>query len=294
MSNTTSAPVPFAYVDASPPDELTCPVCLDPLVQPVTTPCEHTFCVGCVSPDQPCPLCRVHVPRAGLCPERSRIVSRMLDALRVYCPNRAEGCDWQGPRGDVASHHCGDLGTKAIRRECDRLQQRVAALESSLLSMSNVCMHLVQSDFFTNARSLYGGSGRNHAIVVGCPHYGTRDSGPRPPERIPTGKVVGLLHCPHSPILQPRCIQAPSNSSGGFSSLLLENGDTAYRAPFLCSQCIEEYDAASPTLRQSASTFLASKEKRHSARVLRFYCFECNDLMQLTRISPGVIPETLL
>ena len=50
-------------------DELQCPICLDLLKQPVTTPCGHNFCKVCLVPhlDQSvhvarCPVCRKKVP----------------------------------------------------------------------------------------------------------------------------------------------------------------------------------------------------------------------------------------
>ena len=49
-------------------DELQCPICLDLLKQPVTTPCGHNFCKVCLFPHLEsvrlagCPVCRKNVP----------------------------------------------------------------------------------------------------------------------------------------------------------------------------------------------------------------------------------------
>ncbi|PCH41212.1 hypothetical protein WOLCODRAFT_151254, partial [Wolfiporia cocos MD-104 SS10] len=46
--------------------ELTCEICFALLVQPLTTPCQHTFCAGCLhralDHSRACPLCRAPLP----------------------------------------------------------------------------------------------------------------------------------------------------------------------------------------------------------------------------------------
>jgi hypothetical protein len=50
-------------------EDLDCHLCLDPLVDPVTTPCGHTFCRNCllssICHSKLCPLCRVSLLPLG-------------------------------------------------------------------------------------------------------------------------------------------------------------------------------------------------------------------------------------
>lgn len=55
-------PRPIVYVSQSISQELHCSICLQPLVDPVTLPCDHSFCSvcikACLATKQACPQCR--------------------------------------------------------------------------------------------------------------------------------------------------------------------------------------------------------------------------------------------
>ncbi|OJD37665.1 traf-type zinc finger protein [Diplodia corticola] len=114
-------PVEFHQLElVSPCDKnLCCLICMEPFVDPKRLLCEHTFCDACLSnhiryavgqsfsypgSGARCPTCRRELnmdtePRAV-----SRIITNMLDELLVKCPNKAEGCDWQGQRCEAQDH----------------------------------------------------------------------------------------------------------------------------------------------------------------------------------------------
>jgi DNA polymerase/3'-5' exonuclease PolX len=82
-----------------------CGVCLSPMTEPCTSACGHSFCRRCVeawlerSPS--CPACRAPLG-PGLLREADKALLRMVDELRVFCPNA--GCEWQGARSVLEQH----------------------------------------------------------------------------------------------------------------------------------------------------------------------------------------------
>lgn len=101
----------YALVYVSDPDpSLQCPICHDPLVDPVTTPCDHTFCYRCLrrsiasSPSgTTCPIDRE--PLSWLdCFSAARLVSTQLNNLVVRCPYHARGCGRELSREAVERH----------------------------------------------------------------------------------------------------------------------------------------------------------------------------------------------
>ncbi|PHH79628.1 hypothetical protein CDD80_4233 [Ophiocordyceps camponoti-rufipedis] len=89
---------------------LVCPICHDPLVDPVTTPCDHTFCYRCLrrsiasSPSgTTCPIDRD--PFSWLdCFTAARLVRTQLNALIVRCPHSGRGCSRELRREVVERH----------------------------------------------------------------------------------------------------------------------------------------------------------------------------------------------
>lgn len=74
-------------------DELSCHICLQPLVSPLDTPCGHTFCAGCLVPylsqqQHSCPICRQRLTTQS-CRTSPLVLHRLLDKLLVKCPNAA-------------------------------------------------------------------------------------------------------------------------------------------------------------------------------------------------------------
>ncbi|XP_006831997.1 PREDICTED: ligand of Numb protein X 2 [Chrysochloris asiatica] len=70
-------------------DDLVCHICLQPLLQPLDTPCGHTFCDKCLrnflQEKDFCPLDRKRL-HLKLCKKSSILVHKLLDKLLVLCP----------------------------------------------------------------------------------------------------------------------------------------------------------------------------------------------------------------
>lgn len=89
---------------------LLCPICHDPLVDPVTTPCDHTFCYRCLrrsidsSPaGTACPIDRDPLMWSD-CFSAARLIRTQLSSLLVRCPHRDRGCSRQVRRDLIESH----------------------------------------------------------------------------------------------------------------------------------------------------------------------------------------------
>ena len=104
----------YDFVD-QPPKSLECLICLLRLRNPmVISCCGNHFCEPCISRitniRKPCPLCNSPDFTTFL----HKGVAREVSSLRVYCPKKAQGCDWQGELGQVDRH----LNSPADSREC--------------------------------------------------------------------------------------------------------------------------------------------------------------------------------
>ncbi|XP_042570282.1 ligand of Numb protein X 2-like isoform X2 [Cyprinus carpio] len=104
-------------------DDLVCHICLQPLVQPLDTPCGHTFCARCLrsflQERDFCPLDRAHL-QLQVCRRSSILVHKLLDKLSVICPLTAS-CSLSMPRCDLEAHlkhRC--PGTHSQRTKLDR------------------------------------------------------------------------------------------------------------------------------------------------------------------------------
>ncbi|KAM6976579.1 LOW QUALITY PROTEIN: ligand of Numb protein X 2a [Aplochiton taeniatus] len=87
-------------------DDLVCHICLQPLVQPLDTPCGHTFCARCLRSflqDRDfCPLDRTRL-QIQACRRSSILVHKLLDKLCVSCP-LMQTCSLSMPRCDLEAH----------------------------------------------------------------------------------------------------------------------------------------------------------------------------------------------
>uniref|UniRef100_A0A3B4BLA8 Uncharacterized protein n=1 Tax=Periophthalmus magnuspinnatus TaxID=409849 RepID=A0A3B4BLA8_9GOBI len=105
-------------------DDLVCHICLQPLVQPLDTPCGHTFCARCLRSflqDRDfCPLDRAHL-QLQACRRSSILVHKLLDKLSVSCP-LTPVCSLSMPRCDLEAHlkHC--PGTRCQQTSVDGLR----------------------------------------------------------------------------------------------------------------------------------------------------------------------------
>ena len=93
-----------------PDSALLCPICHDPLVDPVTTPCDHTFCYRCLrrsitsSPSgTACPVDREPLSWSD-CLSTGRLVRTQLNSLMVKCPHQNRGCTQEMRRESIETH----------------------------------------------------------------------------------------------------------------------------------------------------------------------------------------------
>ncbi|KAI2656846.1 Ligand of Numb protein X 2 [Labeo rohita] len=112
----------FEYQDEV-DDELVCHICLQPLLQPMDTPCGHTYCFHCLSNflhDQDfCPVDRQRLQLQN-CRSSSLLVRNLLDKLVVLCPFRGE-CQQSMQRCELQPHlHNRCPAFKRLREEAER------------------------------------------------------------------------------------------------------------------------------------------------------------------------------
>ena len=89
----------FVSKDPAQIEDLKCPICFELAYEPVLTNCGHLFCRRCVRGERICPTCR-----SKLHYMRNQRDERKVKRLKVECPNREKGCEWQGDLGDTAQH----------------------------------------------------------------------------------------------------------------------------------------------------------------------------------------------
>ena len=96
-----------------PPEEFFCPVTLAVLLEPYLTQC----CGNHLSQEayqrlqgRPCPVCR----EGNLTAVKDKFHRRKVLSLKVRCPHKAEGCEWQGELRGLEQH----LNTNSSVGEC--------------------------------------------------------------------------------------------------------------------------------------------------------------------------------
>ncbi|NXP74933.1 LNX2 protein, partial [Ramphastos sulfuratus] len=103
-------------------DDLVCHICLQPLLQPLDTPCGHTFCYKCLrnflQEKDFCPLDRKRL-HFKFCKKSSILVHKLLDKLFVLCPFSSV-CQEVMQRCDLAAH---------LKNRCPGASHRRLALE---------------------------------------------------------------------------------------------------------------------------------------------------------------------
>ncbi|XP_006894139.1 PREDICTED: ligand of Numb protein X 2 [Elephantulus edwardii] len=103
-------------------DDLVCHICLQPLLQPLDTPCGHTFCYKCLrnflQEKDFCPLDRTRL-HFKLCKKSSILVHKLLDKLLVLCPF-SSACQDVMQRCDLEAH---------LKNRCPGASHRRVALE---------------------------------------------------------------------------------------------------------------------------------------------------------------------
>ncbi|KAF2216879.1 hypothetical protein CERZMDRAFT_32780 [Cercospora zeae-maydis SCOH1-5] len=130
-------PVDLRLLDyvASPDDNLTCPICRCPFVDPVgLVECDHYFCRDCIrqtwsllttynplAAKGDCPTCRTPA-KLGPRSATSKILINIVDDLLVKCPKADEGCPVEVKRGEVQDHisiYCGYAMIECPQEGCE-------------------------------------------------------------------------------------------------------------------------------------------------------------------------------
>ena len=101
----------YDYVDV-PLDTLLCKICLCPSREAqLTVCCGYMFCKSCIlcasevsSTAQKCLMCF----SKGFTSVHNKQVDRLVRSLKIFCPNKKIGCEWQGEVNDIRYHinHC--------------------------------------------------------------------------------------------------------------------------------------------------------------------------------------------
>ena len=159
----------FLFVEP-PPDDLTCPICLNVQHEPVLTSCcGNHFCHSCVkqvSHDQrPCPLCN----SLGFTTMLDKHFIRKVNELHVWCQYRKMGCPWQGNISDLRRHLDSKSGNcKFIKIDCPFLCGTSHNL-SELECHKKVCHHRPHTCKFCGYNGTYEGMRTKHWCV--CDKY---------------------------------------------------------------------------------------------------------------------------
>lgn len=90
---------------STPPEDLTCSICLCVFREPhLTSCCGNHFCDVCIkrikSNKQPCPLCKQRAFTTML----DKSICRKVNQLKVKCSNSVRGCEWTGELASLDRH----------------------------------------------------------------------------------------------------------------------------------------------------------------------------------------------
>ncbi|KAH0630905.1 hypothetical protein JD844_004249 [Phrynosoma platyrhinos] len=118
-------------------DDLTCHICLQPLLQPMDTPCGHTYCFKCLENFMQeysfCPMDRKKLSFQH-CRKSSLLVRNLLDKLIVLCPFQ-DDCKQTMQRCELEAHlqnRC--PGFKKYKAQLERKKNPRSRLKGDSLS----------------------------------------------------------------------------------------------------------------------------------------------------------------
>ncbi|XP_029416852.1 E3 ubiquitin-protein ligase TRIM31-like [Nannospalax galili] len=90
-------------------EEVTCPICMDILKEPVTIDCGHNFCLGCISQvgeaadSLLCPLCNASVSRSTFRP--NKMLANLAEKIQAMDPSDFQGGDELGCKKHKEKFH---------------------------------------------------------------------------------------------------------------------------------------------------------------------------------------------
>ncbi|XP_053130170.1 ligand of Numb protein X 2-like isoform X2 [Hemicordylus capensis] len=118
-------------------DELVCHICLQPLLQPMDTPCGHTYCFKCLENFMQeynfCPMDRKKLSFQH-CRKSSLLVRNLLDKLIVFCPFQ-DDCKHTMQRCELEAHlHNRCPGFKKYKAQLERKRNPRSRLKGDSLS----------------------------------------------------------------------------------------------------------------------------------------------------------------
>ena len=98
------------------PESLTCPVCLLPFRDPhLLDCCGAKYCAECIgrvkASGQPCPICKQEFNML-----LDKNDQRKVLGLRIRCPKKKEGCEWEGELRRLNDHEKDECGWALV--EC--------------------------------------------------------------------------------------------------------------------------------------------------------------------------------
>ncbi|TGZ83896.1 hypothetical protein EX30DRAFT_338493 [Ascodesmis nigricans] len=122
-------------------DNLCCPICQSPLVEPFTTSCRHTFCSECITnalkASKTCPVDRtpLDTKNINMAPV---VLANLVNDLTVLCPNHRDGlgCTATLPRGNVEGH---------LKEDCLYVTVACPGCEEKIMRkdlQDDVCVHV--------------------------------------------------------------------------------------------------------------------------------------------------------
>ena len=150
--------VEYEFVDTEKQflEDLKCPVCLQLVSDPVQTSCGHLFCDECMEGIDVCPvdgldftLTPDHLNDARVC------------NFKVKCPQKENGCQWQGRLGDIDKHIeivCECVIVECRHEGCNRDMERgkiLAHMENDCLQREYICPYCGLEDTYYKVTTMH-------------------------------------------------------------------------------------------------------------------------------------------
>lgn len=144
-------------------NNLMCPICRCPFVDPTKLNCDHYFCRTCIntalshqgSESKSCPTCRRKTSEHSVV-AAPKLISRILDDLPVKCLYHQKGCPEELPRGAIQDHvdyYCGFVDIQCPSENCPLLVHRKDATRKRCLHHHIHCHYCDKLCFEFNIES---------------------------------------------------------------------------------------------------------------------------------------------